>query len=86
MSAVAYFYFDFNDTDKQDHSRLLRSIVAQIFAQYPETPEALLRVYRARCHGQEQPRNVTLLSTFRGMLKQLGECYVILDALDESRH
>ena len=81
MSIVTYFYFDFNDTEKQDYGKVLRSITAQILAQYPQIPDPLLRLYSLG----EQPRNADLLTSVRRIFEQLDESYIILDALDESK-
>ena len=85
MSIVTYFYFDFNDTEKQDYGKVLRSITAQILAQCPQIPDPLLRLYQDRFSRREQPRNAALLMVLRRSFERLGESYIILDALDESK-
>lgn len=85
MSIVTYFYFDFNDTEKQDYGKVLRSITAQILAQCPQIPDPLLRLYQDRFSRREQPRNAALLTVLRRSFERLGESYIILDALDESK-
>lgn len=84
-SIVTYFYFDFNDSEKQDYEKVLRSITAQILAQCPQIPGPLLRLYVDSFSGYEQPKNAALLTSVRCIFEQLGESYVILDALDESK-
>ena len=85
MSIVTYFYFDFNDIDKQDYGKVLRSITAQILAQCPQIPDPLQRLYQDRFSRGEQPRNAALLTMLQRIFGQLGESYIILDALDESK-
>ena len=85
MSLVTYFYFDFNDTEKQDCGKALRSITTQILAQYPQIPDSLLQLYKDSSVRGEQPRNAALVTSVRRIFEQLGESYIILDALDESK-
>ena len=84
-SIVTYFYFDFNDIEKQDYGKVLRSITAQILAQCSQIPDPLLRLYKDSVYRREQPRYAALLTSVRRIFEQLGESYIILDALDESR-
>ena len=83
---LAFYYFDFNDAEKQSYANALRSIVAQISAQYHETPKALCRLYNTSGAGLKLPDNVALLRALRPMLEPLGQCYIVLDALDEAQH
>ena len=83
-AVVAFFYFDFNNTENQSYSNALRSIIAQISAQYPETPSTLSNLYRASGDGTTQPLDAALLSALQQMLGQLSSCYIVLDALDEA--
>ena len=66
---MAYFYFDFNDTAKQSYSNSLRSIVAQIFAETPQS--VLMTYYRDSNRGTKQPEDAALLLILRRMLSQL---------------
>ena len=85
MSVVTYFYFDFSDTEKQDYGKVLHSITAQILAQCPQVPDPLLMLYNDKFSKRKQTRDTALLTTLRRIFEQLGESYIILDALDESK-
>src|SRR5438270_5950845 len=39
--AVSYFYFDFNDTEKQNATNCASSLIAQLCSQVPDLPEKL---------------------------------------------
>lgn len=81
--AVIYFYFDFNDAEKQRHDKFIHSLVAQLSMQSLNTPEALNMLY-SRCRdGQGQPTIDDLATTLQHMLGGFHETFFIFDALDE---
>ena len=81
--AIIYFYFDFNDAEKQRHDNLIRSLVVQLSVQSPNTPEALNMLY-SRCQdGQRQPTVDDLTTTLQHILGGFRETFLVLDALDE---
>ena len=83
--AIAYFYFDFNDTEKQRHEKLLRSLIEQLSLQSMKSMEALNALF-ARCqNGQQQPIPDALASTFQYILGNFQQTFIILDALDECK-
>lgn len=43
--AVAYFYFDFNDRDKQKLENLLRSLIKQLLMRGQIIPDSLQKLY-----------------------------------------
>jgi len=82
---VAYFYFDFNDVEKQNAVNCTSSLIAQLCSQVTDLPEKLREVYK-RCDNGNQKAT---LHDLRGALalfaetKQLDSVFLILDALDE---
>ncbi|KAI9852437.1 MAG: hypothetical protein M1838_000757 [Thelocarpon superellum] len=80
-NVVIYFYFDFNDKEKQGHHGLMRSLVKQLSMQLPSTSPAI-KVILSHCQGQ-QPTTEVLLSIFRQMLDEFRQTFVVIDALDE---
>jgi len=80
---VAYFYFDFNDREKQRHEGLVRSLITQLSTQSAKTPEALQALYSRNQNGQQQPSNDGLVATLQSILGDFPMTYIILDALDE---
>ena len=83
---VAYFYFDFNDPNKQRTESLLRSLLTQFLAQPPSLPQCLQNAYVQSQNGQRQPTIDTMIVLLRQLLKGYGQTYLIIDALDECRH
>ena len=83
MLAIAYFYFDFRDREKQHHENLIQSLITQFSAQCTSSPDALTRLY-SQCHdGEQQPAATALLTTLRHIIGGFQHAYIILDALDE---
>jgi hypothetical protein len=80
---VAYFYFDFNDGEKQRHENLIRSLITQLSTPSAKTPEALQALYSRNQDGQQQPSNDRLVATLQSILGDFPKTYIILDALDE---
>lgn len=80
-SAVLFFYFDFNDAEKQRHEKMIRSLVCQLSR---FCANSILQTLHSSCsNGNRQPTGEMLLSTLRQMMTSLGDTYIILDALDE---
>ncbi len=80
-SAVLFFYFDFNDADKQRHEKMIRSLICQLSK--CSAISVLQDLYGSCPDGNRQPTGEMLLSTLRQMVTSLGDIYIILDALDE---
>jgi hypothetical protein len=85
LASMAYFYFDFRDTDKQNLCNLLPSLVTQLSARSGSCCDILSRIYEAHDDGALTPTNSTLIECLKEMLALPGQgpTYVILDALDE---
>ena len=82
---LAYFYFDFKDTAKQDSRALLSSLLVQLSNQSDQLCDVLRRLYSEHQDGSQQPNNTSLLRCLKGMLTIAGPgpVYVVMDALDE---
>ncbi|KAH8992274.1 hypothetical protein EDB86DRAFT_2852765, partial [Lactarius hatsudake] len=85
LASVAYFYFDFRDTDKQSRRDLLLSLVNQLSARSDPCCEILFRLYVAHDNGAHKPSDDVLVRCLREMLTVLVQSptYLIVDALDE---
>ena len=83
---MAYFYFDFRDTDKRTRQNLLLSLVNQLSAQSDPCCEILFRNYVAHDNGAHKPSDDVLIRCLKEMLTTLAQSptYLIVDALDES--
>ena len=82
---MAYFYFDFRDTDKQNLHNLLPSLLTQLSARSDDRCEILSRLYKAHDDGASKPSTITMVGCLKEMLALPGQgpIYIILDALDE---
>ena len=80
-SAVLYFYFDFNDAEKQQSEKMIRSLICQLSMYCADS--VLHNLYSSCSNGRRQPSGEVLLNTLHQMMTSLRDIYVILDALDE---
>jgi hypothetical protein len=82
--SVAYFYFDFSDTRKQDSRALLSSLLVQLSNQSDQFCDVFRGLYSKHQDGS-QPNNASLLRCLKGMLAVAGSgpVYLVMDALDE---
>jgi hypothetical protein len=82
---LAYFYFDFKDTAKQNLRALLSSLLVQLSDKSDIFCDALTSLYSGHNRGSEQPAVDSLTECLKGMLTTVGQMpiYVIMDALDE---
>ncbi|MCJ1462463.1 hypothetical protein MMC07_001065 [Pseudocyphellaria aurata] len=81
--AVAYFYFDFNETEKQRTEMLIRSLIIQFAERSPHFPDSLQSAYSRSHGGQKQPTTEELTDVLCHMLNNFNTTYILLDALDE---
>ncbi|KAL4750028.1 hypothetical protein BDW72DRAFT_194272 [Aspergillus terricola var. indicus] len=78
---VGFFYFSFNDESKIRISGMLRALLLQLSAQL-ENSEDLQQLYETYKSGT--PPVKALLSSLRCIICRFQDCYILLDALDES--
>ena len=85
QATIAYFYFDFKDTDKQDLRNALASLLTQLSARSDSYCDILCHVHQAHNNGAYKPDNKTMITCLKDMLALPGKgpIYIILDALDE---
>ena len=85
MGHMAYFFFDFNDTGKQDSRALLASVLVQLSVQCTSFYNILLDFYSAHQHGSKQPSESELFLCLEEILRvsRTVPIYLIMDALDE---
>jgi len=85
LASLAYFYFDFRDTDKRNCHNMLLSLLAQLSACSDPYCDVLSRAYKSHKDGTRKPSTSTLIACLKEMLTLPGQApvYVILDALDE---
>ncbi|KAI2614967.1 putative multiple ankyrin repeats single kh domain protein [Hypoxylon sp. NC1633] len=79
-----YFYFAFNDSDKQHLENAIRSLIFQLYYQRKEVRKCLDLLHSSSCkNGTQQPSLESLCTTFQNMVQEAGEVWIVLDALDE---
>ena len=82
-SALAYYYFDFNESTKQKVAIFLSSIIAQIFFQCSQLPDGVRMLWQRCNDGNQTPTLKDLLAALKGSLEEFEDVYMIVDAVDE---
>ena len=82
---MAYFYFDFKDTEKQNSRALLSSLLVQLSNRSEKFCGVLHRLYSKYQDGLEQPTDDDLQQCLEDMLTIAIQVpiYLVIDALDE---
>jgi hypothetical protein len=82
---LAYFYFDFKDTEKQGLRALLSSLLVQLSDQSNLFFDILFSLYSSHKDGSITPTDSSLAACFKDMLTIAGQVpiYLVMDALDE---
>lgn len=85
MASVAFFYFDFGDSSKQDVRGALSSLLAQLSAQSDACCGVLERLYSEHDSGLKEPSEDMLKECLRSMLTLQCQrpIFIILDGIDE---
>jgi hypothetical protein len=82
---MAYYYFDFRDTAKQDLRGLLTSLLSQFCAKSDLCYHILSHLYSEHDGGSQQPDYRALTGCLEKMLELPGQppIYIIIDGVDE---
>ena len=82
---LTYFYFDFKDTDKQNHRNLLLSLLSQLSACSDLCCDILYHVYLRHNNGAHKPTDDVLIQNLKEVLtlSNHSSIYIVIDALDE---
>jgi hypothetical protein len=80
---ILYFYFDFNDANKQSFASMIRSLINQLYYKREDARKQLDSLFSSHENGSRQPTTGSLCTSFLHMISQIGEVWIILDALDE---
>src|SRR6266404_6894588 len=85
LASMAYYYFDFKETEKQHRRGLLSSLIFQLGAKSDPCYQILSDLYSNHGGGTEEASEDTLSECVVEMLKVSGQpvTYIIIDALDE---
>lgn len=79
----AYFYFDFNDPQKQTVVGMLRSFILQLCADKAPLPSEVSELYKQCNDGRQQPTPEGLLKVLLCLFTDSVRTYLVMDALDE---
>ncbi|RAQ98684.1 vegetative incompatibility protein HET-E-1 [Stemphylium lycopersici] len=80
---TAYFYFNFNDAQKQDPELMLRSLLCQLVQRSVVIPKGVDALFSSCENGQRKPSSHVLLQVIKEAAQEFTHVYVVLDALDE---
>ena len=80
---VAYFYFDFNDQEKQIPELMVRSLISQFSQQCDKVPVTLETLFSSYENRQRHPSLDDFLEALQYIIQGFPQSYIILDALDE---
>jgi hypothetical protein len=85
---MAFFFFDFKDTGKQDARALLSSVIVQLSKGSQSFYKILSNFYSMHENGSQQPSQpsiAALTKCLEDMIKASGDVptYLVLDAVDE---
>jgi hypothetical protein len=81
--SLAFFFFDFNDVEKQDPIRMVKSLISQFLNRCNNVPNTVRSLYTACKNGRREASERQLLQALRDTLDLLPAPFVVLDALDE---
>jgi hypothetical protein len=86
QASMAYFYFDFRNTNKQGLRDLVPSLLTQLSARSSPRCDILSDLYVVHDRGKKQPSESALIKCLKDMLTLPDQrpIYLIMDALDES--
>jgi Cdc6-like AAA superfamily ATPase len=80
---IAYFYFDFNDQEKQVPELMVRSLISQFSQQCDKVPVTLETLFSSCENKQRHPSLDDFLEVLQDIIQGFPQSYIILDALDE---
>lgn len=81
--SLAFFFFDFNDAEKQDPISMLKSLLSQFLNRCTHVPEGVQSLYATCENSRREASEQQLLQALRDTLDRLPALFVVLDALDE---
>jgi len=85
LATMAYYYFDFRETEKQNRKGLLSSLLSQLCADSDAFYDILSRLRLLHASGARKPTDSALTKCLRDMLTlpRRGPIYIVIDAIDE---
>jgi len=84
VECLLYFYFDFNDEEKQKLEDLLRCLIYQLSARQDKCFTQLVALSSSHNDGTRQLSCDELRNCLAGLLQEVKKVHIVIDALDES--
>lgn len=81
--AIAYFYFDFNESEKQNATSFVATLIAQLCNHVVDLPERLKELYETCDNGKRVATLDNLQATLFVVAQNFGDVFIVADALDE---
>ncbi|KAF8514292.1 hypothetical protein JB92DRAFT_2677808, partial [Gautieria morchelliformis] len=81
-TAMAFFYFDFNDKDTLPDV-VFRSLIEQLTSQSTTVPDALETLFSRNAGARRSVAQEELMSTLKSIIGSFKAVYIVFDALDE---
>ncbi|KAM0714692.1 hypothetical protein Q7P37_009709 [Cladosporium fusiforme] len=81
--SLAFFFFDFNDAEKQDPINMVKSLLCQFLNRCTSVPDVVRSLHATCENGRREASEEQLLQALRDTLELLPAPFVVLDALDE---
>jgi len=80
---VLYFYFDFQDQQKQRTQNLVKHLIVQLSDQIRVTAKVAEGLYNSHSRSSTIPMTEELTGVFQRMIERSPTTYIVIDALDE---
>lgn len=81
--SLAFFFFDFNDAEKQNPVNMVKSLLSQFLSRCDSIPDTVRSLYASCEKERREASEQQLLLALRDTLELLPAHFVVLDALDE---
>lgn len=81
--AIAYFYFDFGDAEKQRSDKMICSLIKQLHLLSRKKSLRLEALFSSCNEGEKEPKLDDLMQVLKDLMQEFPSIYIILDALDE---
>jgi hypothetical protein len=81
--SLAFFFFDFNDVEKQDPVNMVKSLLSQFLNRCNSVPDTVRSLHASCENRRREPSQQQLLQALRDTLELLPATFIVLDALDE---
>jgi hypothetical protein len=81
--SLAFFFFDFDDVEKQGPISMIKSLLSQFLNRCNSVPDTVRSLHAACENRRREASQQQLLQALRDTLELLPAPFVVLDALDE---